>query len=203
MNFKKSRFAATLTVALMVCMMVAMMVVPASAAVIEEQAYYYEMEYDVETTKSIHSLLCGCNDQEGVEIGQVSGFAFNNGQFLATADSTFSNFEGCNFNFALLTSWEYDGEVYYELPMLGNYIYSDPDQIVIMTRTGPDETEPPVTPPGSDGSDLGISEVVTPELFDTVLDEIVALLPVAIPVMIGFIGLRKGISFLQSVLHSA
>jgi hypothetical protein len=36
-----------------------------------------------------------------------------------------------------------------------------------------------------------------------VLDEVIGLLPVCIPVMIGFIGLRKGISFIQSVLHSA
>ena len=36
-----------------------------------------------------------------------------------------------------------------------------------------------------------------------VLDEITGLLPIVIPVMIGFIAVRKGIAFLQSVLHSA
>ena len=36
-----------------------------------------------------------------------------------------------------------------------------------------------------------------------VLAQITGLLPVVIPVMVGFIGLRKGIQFLQSVLHSA
>ena len=45
--------------------------------------------------------------------------------------------------------------------------------------------------------------VVTTQMMSGVLDEILGLLPVVIPVMIGFIGLRKGISFLQSVLHSA
>lgn len=49
----------------------------------------------------------------------------------------------------------------------------------------------------------GLASVVTGEMLSGVLDEIVALLPVVIPVMIGFIGLRKGISFLQGVLHSA
>ena len=48
-----------------------------------------------------------------------------------------------------------------------------------------------------------LSTVVTAELMSGVLDEVIALLPVCIPVMIGFIGLRKGISFIQSVLHSA
>jgi hypothetical protein len=48
-----------------------------------------------------------------------------------------------------------------------------------------------------------LSTVVTSELMSGVLDEVIGLLPVCIPVMIGFIGLRKGISFIQSVLHSA
>lgn len=48
-----------------------------------------------------------------------------------------------------------------------------------------------------------LSGIVTADMIGGVLDEIVALLPVVVPVMIGFIGLRKGISFLQSVLHGA
>lgn len=54
----------------------------------------------------------------------------------------------------------------------------------------------------SDAS-TGLSGIVTTQMMSGVLDEILGLLPVVIPVMIGFIGLRKGISFLQSVLHSA
>lgn len=48
-----------------------------------------------------------------------------------------------------------------------------------------------------------LASIVTADMLGGVLDEIVGLLPVIIPVMIGFIGLRKGISFLQGVLHSA
>ena len=48
-----------------------------------------------------------------------------------------------------------------------------------------------------------LSSIVTAEMLGGVLDQIVGILPVVIPVMIGFIGLRKGISFLQGVLHSA
>ena len=48
-----------------------------------------------------------------------------------------------------------------------------------------------------------LSGVVTASSLSGVLDEIVGLLPVVIPVMIGFIALRKGISFLISTLRSA
>ena len=49
----------------------------------------------------------------------------------------------------------------------------------------------------------GLSDVVTSGMLDGVLDEIIGLLPIVIPVLIGFIGLRKGIAFVQSILHSA
>lgn len=48
-----------------------------------------------------------------------------------------------------------------------------------------------------------LSKIVTADMMQGVLSEITGLLPVVVPVMVGFIGLRKGISFLQSVLHSA
>lgn len=48
-----------------------------------------------------------------------------------------------------------------------------------------------------------LSEVVTAGMMNGVLDQVIGLLPVVIPVMIGFIALRKGISFIQGILHSA
>ncbi len=48
-----------------------------------------------------------------------------------------------------------------------------------------------------------LSTVVTADLLGGVFDEIVALLPVCIPVMVGFIAIRKGISFVRGILHSA
>lgn len=48
-----------------------------------------------------------------------------------------------------------------------------------------------------------LSSIVTGEMMQGVFTQITGLLPVVIPVMVGFIGLRKGIQFLQSVLHSA
>lgn len=48
-----------------------------------------------------------------------------------------------------------------------------------------------------------LDTIVTADMLGGVLDEIVGLLPVVLPVMISFIALRKGISFIQSVLHGA
>lgn len=48
-----------------------------------------------------------------------------------------------------------------------------------------------------------LSDVVTSGMLEGVLNEIVGLLPICIPVLISFIGLRKAIAFVQSILHSA
>lgn len=48
-----------------------------------------------------------------------------------------------------------------------------------------------------------LDTIVTADMLSGVLDEVVGLLPILLPVMITFIGLRKGISFVTSALHSA
>lgn len=48
-----------------------------------------------------------------------------------------------------------------------------------------------------------LKDIITAEMLTGVLDEITGMLPVVLPVMIGFIALRKGISFVSSILHSA
>lgn len=53
------------------------------------------------------------------------------------------------------------------------------------------------------GTATQLSTIVTSDMLQGVLTEVTGLLPVVIPVMIGFIALRKGISFLQGVLHGA
>lgn len=50
---------------------------------------------------------------------------------------------------------------------------------------------------------MDLSTVVTSNMMNGVLDQIVGLLPVVMPVLVGFIGLRKGISFVRDILHSA
>ena len=48
-----------------------------------------------------------------------------------------------------------------------------------------------------------LKTIITADMLGGVLNEFVGLFPVAIPVLITFIALRKGISFIQSILHSA
>lgn len=48
-----------------------------------------------------------------------------------------------------------------------------------------------------------LKTIVTAEMLQGVLNEITGLLPIIIPVMITFIAVRKGIAFLQNILHSA
>ena len=48
-----------------------------------------------------------------------------------------------------------------------------------------------------------LGTVVTADLLSGVFNEIIALLPVCIPVMVGFIAIRKGIGFVKGILHSA
>lgn len=48
-----------------------------------------------------------------------------------------------------------------------------------------------------------LSGIVTADLLSGVMDEIVGMLPVIIPVSVGFISIRKGLGFLFSSLRSA
>lgn len=48
-----------------------------------------------------------------------------------------------------------------------------------------------------------LSGIVTSKMLQGVLSEITGLLPIVIPVLISFIAIRKGIAFVQHVLHSA
>lgn len=56
---------------------------------------------------------------------------------------------------------------------------------------------------GSTVSGGVLAGVVTSAMLNGVLNEVVGVLPVCFPVMVTFIGLRKGISFVGSILRSA
>lgn len=48
-----------------------------------------------------------------------------------------------------------------------------------------------------------LAQVVTAEMMNGALDEVIGVLPVCLPVMIGFISIRKGISFVLGILRAA
>ena len=48
-----------------------------------------------------------------------------------------------------------------------------------------------------------LTNVITAEMCKGVLDEVLNVIPVIIPTVITFIGVRKGISFVMGMLHSA
>lgn len=55
----------------------------------------------------------------------------------------------------------------------------------------------------SSTSTLVLSDVVSSSMVSGIFDEIVGLLPVLLPVTVGFIGIRKALAFLKSTLKSA
>lgn len=52
------------------------------------------------------------------------------------------------------------------------------------------------------GGDI-MASVITADMLGGVLDEVVACLPIVVPVSIGFIAVRKGISFVLGMLRKA
>ena len=48
-----------------------------------------------------------------------------------------------------------------------------------------------------------LGSVITADMCQGVLTEVLAMIPIIFPSMITFIGVRKGISFVQGILHSA
>ncbi len=55
----------------------------------------------------------------------------------------------------------------------------------------------------AEGATGVLSGVITNAMLSGVLNEVIGLLPICLPVLITFIGLRKGIAFVQNILHSA
>lgn len=48
-----------------------------------------------------------------------------------------------------------------------------------------------------------LASVITTDMVKGVLNEVLALLPIVLPAALTFLGIRKGISFVLGILHSA
>lgn len=56
---------------------------------------------------------------------------------------------------------------------------------------------------GASAAGTVLSAIVNADMVGGVLDEVVGLLPVILPAAIGFIAIRKGVSFVLGMLRSA
>lgn len=197
MTIKKSRLAALITVMLVFSIMISLLVVPASAAT-------YDLEfavYDVPGVDFIASFL----QENNVPLLEAS--------YLEMAQNIAESQETVVVDKA--------GNVYYEISLkrllsFGGYkvdvedvspvtYYTQADIPYRLYRTGyklPDDavfknnlTVLYKTP--------SLTDTVNADMTNGVLDQIIDLLPIVLVVIIGFIGLRKGIAFLQTVLHRA
>ena len=220
MNIQKSRLAAVLTMALVVCMMVSMLALPASAATTEKTFYWVEFSRNEDFCNQLHEVLCGCDEYyyAAVASTRFCELMTEDGLFIC-GESTiegFCRYFNCSYDLSKYPVWTEGITNWYELPIAPEGVELDYGSgSVVLSYVVPEETLPPeettapteippqdVTPPDNDNN-LGIADAVTPELLTGVLDEIVSLLPIVIPVMIGCIGLGKAISFITNVLRGA
>lgn len=96
---------------------------------------------------------------------------------------------------------------YFAVPIDTSGLTYDPDsaETFVFHSAAAPEPEPtaPAQEPSTPASTADLAKIVSSENLSSVFDEVKSLLPVVCVVIVGYIGLRKGISFLQSVLHSA
>lgn len=88
-----------------------------------------------------------------------------------------------------------DEDLYYAVPISTGGLLPDAELAFTAVYHGSDT--------GSSTVDTDLASVVNADMISSVLDEILELLPVVVVVIVGFVGLRKGISFLEGILHGA
>ena len=206
MNIHKSRLAALIGLMLMVCMMVAMLAVPASAATFEVDyaigivdtnkiaASIYELSnadlHDCETYSELAGDLgYALGAQYQCNVSPDGNSAYLTESVLAGMVSKYNE----KYPDTPITAPEFPqyysvyGNVVYRIPAYGcaknigatsagKYTYSTTGKLV---------------------------DSLENNSLSGVLNQIIDLLPIVIPVLIGFIGLNKAVKFITGVLHSA
>ena len=205
MNIKKSRLAATLTVMLVVCMMVTMFVIPVSAATIEAKYYAVNCDYSSVASALFRSEKADLHGYASYD-DLVASLGLSNGSttLLVSLDG----------NTVFLIEWFYNSliakynDVYSDTPISNSLLsvyFNENGTSSYYAVNAPGIVEPCDEIDGTlyfNTSGKVVDSLGTSSL-SGVLDQIVDLLPVIIVVMVGFIALRKGISFIQNTLHSA
>lgn len=204
MKILKNRFL--LTVLTLVFLVVPMMILSVSAA--ETEIAFYEVE-DFTVSKVVLAIF----DMAGVEFTQPNlqkaclnckgepGYLSEDKSIFLVDGGTFENALSV-FEDESISNWkpenyyldEYGGK-YYSVPIDTGGLTADTEITftAVYHRAIPDDKT----------ADTDLATVVSPEMISSVLDEILDLLPVVVVVIVGFVGLRKGISFLEGILHSA
>lgn len=202
--FKNRIFLMVITLTFLV---VPMMVVSVSAA--ENDISFYEVE-DFDVSKVVLSIfdmagvdfdqekyqkaLVFCNDLPGYLSEDKTIFLVDGG-FFENALSVFDND-------ASIYDWKPEsyyldeyGDKYYSVPVATDGLTPDTEVCFTAVYHGKNS--------GSATMDTDLASVVNADMMSSVLNEILDLLPVVLVVLVGFVGLRKGISFLQTILHGA
>lgn len=205
MKIFKNRFL--LTVLTVICVMVSTMSVAVSAAE-NEIAFYAADDFTVST------VVLAIFDMAGVDFGQPEiqqatryckgepGYLSEdktiflvNDTFIENALAVFESDESIyNWKPESYYLTEY-GHKYYSVPISTDGLTADPEIIFTAVYYGKTSGD---TMPTTD-----LTSAVNAKMMSSVLDEVLDLLPVVVVVIVGFVGLRKGIGFLQGILHNA
>lgn len=224
MNFQKSRLRSIVCSALVAALMAAFMIVPTFAAETEIEFSYVERVPAIDVAVAL-GKCAGCNEVLPAssfsmvvvdKIGAaVDGYLSADGKTLVISWDYLESFllaheEVCS-GLSILgwTPADYYGDQeYLAVPIDTSALTADPENTITLAyhpaETPPETTpavEPSETTPVHSSTDL--AEIVSSENLSSVFDEVKALLPVVCVVIVGYIGLRKGVSFLQNILHSA
>ena len=230
MNFQNERLRTMLCAVLALFLVTGSMILPAFAA---EQNVEFSYIDSIPTADVAAALwkLAGCsetlpassaqmvlNERIGAKVdGYISSdeatFILNHDYldlFLQSHDELSSTHN--------ILGWQpteyYGDNEYFAVPIDTSGLTYNPDSAETFVFHSDDTPEPePSTPaseptvpapePSTPASTTDLAKIVSSENLSSVFDEVKALLPVVCVVIVGYIGLRKGISFLQSVLHSA
>lgn len=203
MTIQKSRLAAIVSMMLVVCVMVTTMVVPASAASVPlkiYECYYSQQNYGASIYEYLNADLQGC--------GNYAELAY---YFYSNSNKPYYFSAKENMLFVPLADFEAAIEFYnakfdekLEVPELPLFYYEDDSgtqYIKIVPYAKKPNSKIRVLEFTEKTSSV-IGNVVSSDGLSGVLAQIVEILPVVLVVIVGFIALRKGISFVQGVLNN-
>lgn len=92
------------------------------------------------------------------------------------------------------------GSTYYPISCFPGAVSLSSEQVQLTVYPAEsEETEPTIAAV----PDSTLSQAVSASSISAVLDQVLDLLPVVVGCIVGFVAIRKGLSFLESILHSA